>query len=67
MALGGENAILAPPTNVRLGSHYLREVLNRYHGNLAMAAAAYNAGPGTVASQIRLHGCRAPGRDHPVS
>ena len=48
MALGGEGAILAPPTNVRLGSHYLREVLNRYRGNVAMAAAAYNAGPGRV-------------------
>ncbi len=57
MALGGENAILAPPTNVRLGSHYLREVLDRYHGNLAMAAAAYNAGPGRVERWRPKSGC----------
>lgn len=57
MALGGERAILAPSTNVRLGSHYLREVLNRYHGNLAMAAAAYNAGPGRVERWRPKAGC----------
>jgi soluble lytic murein transglycosylase len=48
VALGGERAILDPPINVRLGSRYLREVLDRYRGNLAMVAAAYNAGPGRV-------------------
>jgi len=35
--------------NLRLGSHYLARMLERYDGNVAMAAAAYNAGPGNLA------------------
>ncbi len=57
VVLGGERAILAPPTNVRLGTQYLREMLNRYHGNLAMMAAAYNAGPGRVEQWRPRAGC----------
>ena len=34
--------------NVRLGSLYLQRQLDRYHGETAMALAAYNAGPGRV-------------------
>ncbi|HUX09775.1 MAG TPA: transglycosylase SLT domain-containing protein [Terriglobia bacterium] len=34
--------------NVRFGCAYLRELLKRYHGNMAEAVAAYNAGPSRV-------------------
>lgn len=34
--------------NVRGGSTYLNQLLVRYHDNIAMALAAYNAGPGAV-------------------
>lgn len=37
-----------PEQNVRGGSAYLDQLLDRYHENLALALAAYNAGPAAV-------------------
>lgn len=37
-----------PEQNVRGGLAYLRWLLERFHGNVALAAAAYNAGEGAV-------------------
>ncbi len=42
-----------PDQNVRGGSAYLDALLTRYHDNLALALAAYNAGPEAV---DRYHG-----------
>lgn len=45
--LGVEDSF-APEQNVRGGSAYLDDLLRRYHDNIALALAAYNAGPAAV-------------------
>lgn len=49
----GVHDAYAPDQNVRGGSAYLDALLARYHENLALALAAYNAGPAAV---DRYHG-----------
>jgi soluble lytic murein transglycosylase-like protein len=38
-----------PDENVAAGAAYLHDLLVRYHGNMSLALAAYNAGSGAVA------------------
>ena len=38
-----------PRQNVMAGARYLRQMLDAHHGNLRLALASYNAGPGNVA------------------
>ena len=52
LALGVKDAFVADQ-NVEGGTKYLDALLTRYHDNIALALAAYNAGPGAV---DRYHG-----------
>ena len=54
--LTGQQQLIDPEVNIRLGSAYLTELLDNYGGNRVLAAAAYNAGPGRVRKWRRESG-----------
>lgn len=46
--LSGPLNLSVPELNLRLGTSYLKSLLDRYDGNLVMSLAAYNGGPSNV-------------------
>jgi len=48
--------VFEPEQNMRLGTAYLRELLDRYANALPLALAAYNAGPGRVDQWLAQNG-----------
>ncbi|HXH09893.1 MAG TPA: tetratricopeptide repeat protein [Alphaproteobacteria bacterium] len=48
MGVFRHEVLFDPRLNVRLGSHYLGRLAETHGGNLVLALAAYNAGPGRV-------------------
>jgi len=46
------NRAFNPQTNVMAGSKFLASLLQRYNGDVGLALAAYNAGPGDVKGSI---------------
>lgn len=46
-------ALFKPEYNIRLGSFYLRELRDRFDGNIILASAAYNAGPYKVKEWVK--------------
>lgn len=56
IAWAGSQTLYRPAVNLRIGSAYLGAMRDRFDGNMALATAAYNAGPGPV---LRWRGQRA--------
>lgn len=55
----GPDTLFDPFVNVRLGTAYLRELADRYAGDVDLALAAYNWGPGRIDRRLR-RGARVP-------
>lgn len=60
LELNGNSDVLQADKNARLGSAYLRAMLDRFDGNYILATAAYNAGPGRSIRWREEHACLAP-------
>jgi soluble lytic murein transglycosylase len=45
-------SLFDPDVNIQLGSYYFKKLLLRFNGHVALAAAAYNAGPAKVAKWL---------------
>ena len=56
MPLHGRMALIDAETNLRLGIHYLHNMLMEYNNNTVLATAAYNAGQYRVKKWIPEHG-----------
>jgi len=49
----GPDTLFDPIINVRLGTRYLRQLADKYDGNVSTALAAYNWGPGRIDRRLR--------------
>lgn len=52
--------LLEAEKNIPIGSNYLKQMLDRFNGNMVLATAAYNAGPHRVKSWMPRSGCIEP-------
>ncbi len=48
VSYANNTSLTEPELNIRLGTHYLGQMLRRFDNNRILASAAYNAGPGRV-------------------
>lgn len=60
IAWHGDDTLFDPTTNVKLGTAYLRQLADRY-GDVSIALAAYNWGPGRIDRRLR-RGATVPSR-----
>jgi hypothetical protein len=52
----GDDVLLDPYMNVKIGIHYLKGLLKTYDNDANISLAAYNAGPNRVSERLRLGG-----------
>ncbi len=57
-----ESMLTSPPHNIKLGAHFLKDLVSKFKGQLPFVVAGYNAGPEAV---VRWSG-RAPDLDMDV-
>ncbi|OQK17594.1 hypothetical protein AU255_06920 [Methyloprofundus sedimenti] len=46
--------LLQPSVNLKFGAYYYKQMLDKFDGNFALAAAAYNAGPHNVNKWLKI-------------
>ena len=51
----GREDLFDQETNIRIGVHYMEQLLEQFSGNVAYTIASYNAGPIAVGNWITLH------------
>ena len=51
----GREDLFDQETNIRIGVHYVEQLLEQFSGNVAYTIASYNAGPIAVGNWITLH------------
>lgn len=47
-------------TNIPIGTAYMKQMLDKFNGNMVLATASYNAGPHRVLKWLPKQGCVAP-------
>jgi soluble lytic murein transglycosylase-like protein len=52
-AIGIDYSPYDPDFNIRAGTYYFAQLVQRFDGNVSLALAAYNIGPGTVEGWLR--------------
>lgn len=53
IAWSGEESLFDPVVNIKLGTAYLKQLSDRYHGDVMLALSAYNWGPGRIDRLLR--------------
>jgi soluble lytic murein transglycosylase len=56
----GIDDVFLPANNIKLGTTYLRMMLNRFNNNHILATAAYNGGPSNAQKWAKQYPCVAP-------
>jgi len=51
-----KNLTLKPSYNIKLGSYYFKQMLEKFDGSYVLALASYNAGPNRVKRWLKIYG-----------